>query len=203
MNSTLSKAVYIALIVGALIFTNYLVQLQGVYHYEIQQKTELYDVLHKLLPDLVVNEWLIQIIPLGLLTFAFFQSNGFTILREFFFKLLIVLAIRLLTTFGTILPKQETCRSDFSLISLINGGCYDKIFSGHQAITTLLSLELLKYKDIDLSVFTGLNLTEAFLLVSTRAHYTVDVLLGFIISYLVYDGEYKFISDLFKDISKK
>jgi hypothetical protein len=74
---------------------------------------------------------------------------------------------------------------------LSGGGCYDKIFSGHTSFVTLATLNLLDARVISAPAFWFTNLLNAALILLTRAHYTVDVILGFVISYLVFDGEYR------------
>ena len=206
MLKNIQKSLYLAAIIGVIVGTNITVQKIGDWHYNTVQNGTLFDLCHLYLPDIHQYQWLIQIIPVALFTFAFMQWNGLTILREFFWMFLLLMVIRTLTIIGTILPKHETCITDTNAESswffVINGGCYDKIFSAHTSAVVLLGLLLVKYKDIGWPMFWFIGLSQGALILLTRAHYTVDVVLAFIISYLIYDGDYKGFIKYFKGIGK-
>ena len=89
-----------------------------------------------------------------------------------------------ITSNVTILPKSKNCYDgDFNVLHLINGHCYDKIFSGHFAGSVIISL-LLYNKGIvtDPMILIIYNLISAFLILATRSHYTVDIILAGYIS---------------------
>lgn len=171
----------------------------GQMHYEIDGLEHIYDIAHKYLPDLHEHEYIMNIIPLVLIIYTITLPTGWSILKTTFVMLLGVLAIRALTIIATILPKHEKCEvkgnSFFNFLS--GGGCYDKIFSGHTAVVTLLGLNLLAAGALNTPMFWGISAVNAFVILLTRAHYTVDVVLGFVISYLVFDGEYNLFKSLF------
>ena len=75
----------------------------------------------------------------------------------------------------------------------------DKVFSGHMALTLLGSLIYYRENFISFSTFAFLNSLEAIMIILTRAHYTIDVFLAILITYLVYDGDYH----IFTDFAKK
>lgn len=95
-----------------------------------------------------------------------------------------------MTTLSTIFPKEERCDDDIDWTTPFNGGCYDKVFSAHTAIVTLFTLIFWRENLLSTEAFWGLNIAQMAIIVFTRAHYTVDVILGFLITYLVYDGKY-------------
>lgn len=182
---------------------NLLVQQLGDWHYEYTEEGkngQLFDLFHRMLPDLHRQEWIIQLIPFGLGLFTILQPNALGILRETFWKLLVVMIIRAMTTLATILPKHERCVPRTTMQTLWNGGCYDKIFSGHTALVTMLTLVLVGDKNISWGAFWGINIVNAAAILLTRAHYTVDVVLAFVISYLVYDGDYTIFTNFFKGV---
>jgi hypothetical protein len=48
--------------------------------------------------------------------------------------------------------------------------------------------------------FWIISALEATTILLTRGHYTVDVILGFLIAYLVWDGDYSVFRGLFKGL---
>ena len=151
----------------------------------------MYDITHKILPDLHKYHVVINIIPIILIIYLFINDNGSKIFRDILFALPVVYIIRALTIMSTILPKHETCVAETNLISnFINGGgCYDKVFSGHTSFVVIFTLSMYYNKLINSVSFFIINIINSLLLLMTRAHYTVDIILGFIISYLVYRVE--------------
>ena len=93
--------------------------------------------------------------------------------------------LRAICVLATSIPKFKTCKIKHNeMKSFFSGGCYDKIFSGHIAfmITFVLYLvnftEQKKYKIIYyLYIITGTILSFI-----TESHYSIDVILSWIIS---------------------
>jgi len=191
---------YVLFILVLITCSTYVTNVWGKYYYEQEFRVnQVFDVVHQYTPDLHKYEWVINIIPiLGLLFLILYSSDA---LEEFALKLLLIYLIRALTTLTTILPKHEKCdEKEFSWMNAIMGGCYDKIFSGHASFTFLASLLLYRENVITLPVFMISNIVESFLIILTRAHYTIDVLLGILITYLVYDGDYHIFTDFMKKL---
>jgi hypothetical protein len=86
----------------------------------------------------------------------------------------------------TILPKDKKC--DIKNTSVYNGGCYDKVFSGHFSISFICLLVLYKNKYIDIFTLTILSTILGFLIVVSRSHYTIDVVVAFMIVIIVYQN---------------
>ena len=193
MIDSLSKLVYVAAFALLILLCQYGAETMGRLHYEEQGHTRIFDLAHKYLPDWHSSQWIINILPAALLVYAFIQPKGLNVLQATFFMLMVVLAIRGLTVVSTVLPKHDDCVVKGSGFWNIfqGGGCYDKIFSGHTAFVTLITLNLLKYGYISQPLFWAIALLNGGLILLTRGHYTVDVVLGFIISYLVFDGDYR------------
>ena len=107
------------------------------------------------------------------------------------FKYVSVLVfIRSITTFVTILPAQsKKCENKNNLLTYLNGHCIDKIYSGHTALSLLVVLLYYKYNTLPIT-FTNilliLQIITAFFLILTRSHYTIDVILAYIITFGVY-----------------
>lgn len=141
--------------------------------------SNIYDVGHKVLPNLHHHEYIINyILYIGILVLIF-TNNIIHFLKIFF----IILIIRFLFTQITVLPKMKHCKiNHFSPF----GYCYDKIFSGHVSFIFLCTLFLLETKYISIYTLIVVNLINSILIISTRAHYTIDVIIAFMITYLMF-----------------
>jgi hypothetical protein len=143
----------------------------------------IHDLLHSVLPDLHDYHIIIDIIGIIVIIPAFLYFNQ-ELTIEFLTKFLIIMLIRAFTIVSTVLPKFERCDTTFDIRNFLLGGCYDKIFSGHTAFTLLIVLVAYNFNLLDnnkLLILGIFQLIYAFLIIITRAHYSVDVLLSYYI----------------------
>jgi hypothetical protein len=199
---TLETILYIVFILFIINGSTYITNWLGKEFYESEFRVNsVFDLFHEYTPDFHKFEFLINIIPFAILGCLFFCGLPLDSIKEFAWKLLLIYVIRALTVITTILPKHEKCNYEISTFSLTTflGGCYDKVFSGHMALTLLGTLIYYREKYISFSSFALINIVEAVLIILTRAHYTIDVFLAILITYLVYDGDYH----IFTDFAKK
>jgi hypothetical protein len=194
------KLLYGAICIVFIFLSNYMVEMIGRWHFAHGGNKHPFDLLHLALPDLHKYKWLANVLPIGLLGFVLMQSNGAIIFKESILFLVMILLLRALTTISTILPKHEKCVEPDTVSLFLGNGCYDKIFSGHMSFVTIFSLVLLGHKNISTLAFAAINLLQATLILLGRSHYTVDVILGFLLTYLIYDGDYHIFTDFFKGI---
>jgi len=194
------KYVYPAILIFIIFASNYLVEVIGKWHYSQNGDKQPFDLAHFFLPDLHKEKWLVNVLPISLLVFSFLQANSTYIFKAAIVLLIVILFIRALTTLSTILPKHDDCVEPDLFTLMLGGGCYDKVFSGHMSFVALFTLILLEHKNITMPMFVGLNLLQAAIILLARTHYTVDVILGFVITYLVYDGDYHIFTNFFKGI---
>ncbi len=186
-----NKLFYILGLIVFVMSAQWFIETMGEHHYEIQQATDIFDIAHKYLPDLHDYQWIINILPAALFVWILALSDGAMVLRDTLLMYLIVLMIRALTAATTILPKHEKCQVGAKFWNLFQGGgCYDKIFSGHMALVVLLLLNLASRGYLTQRSVWALGGVEALTILLTRGHYTVDVVLGTVIAYLVFDGDY-------------
>jgi hypothetical protein len=150
---------------------------------------KLYDVGFKYLPDLSHSTFwnsVSNLIPTAISLFLFF-SNDIDPLAKALSYFITVHAIRMVFMSSTILPKVKTCDdSKYTVWNIFNGHCYDKIFSGHIASTTILFLVLHEYKHVTSVVASLCVAIIGMITVATRNHYTVDVLMGILVALGVY-----------------
>lgn len=201
LSDSVTKVMYIAAFFLIIMGGQWFIETMGESHYEIDQATKVFDLAHQYLPDLHDWQWIINIIPVLLLLYVVALPDGVRIIRDSFFMILLVLAIRTLTAISTILPKHDNCTVGPKFWNIFQGGgCYDKIFSGHTAFVTILLLNLFRADHITAPAFWTISAIEATTILLTRGHYTVDVILGFLIAYLVWDGDYSVFRGLFKGL---
>ena len=143
-------------------------------------ESRLYDI-SQYLPNYakyeIIGNFYIGFVSLLLL----FKPN---IIFDFVSFIIPIFFIRNILTMITILPKSSDC--NHHSCAFINGGCYDKIFSGHTAYIFILTLLLNKNKIINFSTLILINIINVFIILTTRTHYTIDVLVSFLVCYVMY-----------------
>ena len=182
----LENTATIGLLILIIALSSYVTDELGIWFYEKQlNENKVFDLIHEFTPDFHEYGGIVNLIPLLFLgTFLFTKGN---LIWEFAEKFLILIFLRSITIFFTILPKHENCFKRFQWSTCLVGQCYDKIFSGHTALTVLAALLLNRGGYIPTwlgFLFVGV---ETLFILLTRSHYSVDVLFAMVITYLVYD----------------
>lgn len=137
----------------------------------------LWDVLHTILPDLSAYARAIDVLTL-LMILGTVTTVGIS--KELLYQAMIVLSLRCLTTASTILPAP---RAKDNGPSPAFGGERCCVFSGHTAIMLLCAGVLCgKRPWLFPHVLVYCFMTSLFI-VASRSHYTVDVLVAWIVVY--------------------
>jgi len=144
---------------------------------------KIYDIGHKYLPNLEYHEYIINIILV--LSFIVFLKYP-NIITPFFILLLFIFIFRLFVSQLTVLPKMKKCV--IKSTPDINGYCYDKIFSGHTAVLCLITLFLFNLKQISIYSLFFINIIYGLIIIATRAHYTIDVVFSFIVTFTIFQN---------------
>lgn len=156
-----------------------------------QNKTtpKIYDIGEKYIPDLShVYQLHILLNMISILPLCF----GTDVFNEFLLYFTTIILIRHIFISVTILPKNKNCDDkNLDISNFLFGHCYDKIFSGHYATIALLSLILLKYGYNKIFLIL-LNILTAFLIIATRSHYSIDILVAGLMSIIVYQNKLTF-----------
>lgn len=200
-NRFFENSIWIGVIICILFFSNYFTHELGKTFYKGEQaNSKIFDTLWSITPDLHEYSKFNDIFVVGLLiSFLFVPTSIF---KEFIGKFLLILLVRALTIVTTILPKHEKCNDDLTWLQMMKGQCYDKVFSGHTSFVLLATLIFLREGFISLPVFFALNLAQITSIILTRSHYTVDIVLAVVITWLVYDGDYHVFDNFLKRIEK-
>lgn len=160
---------------------------------KVKSQQPLYDVIvsntsdyskYRNVPNILISFiFLFAILPLVITpNKAFFTS--------LFKYASILLFIRSITTLVTILPAQsKNCENRKSWMTYLNGHCIDKIFSGHTSLSLLVVLLYYKYSILPrrwIHLLFCIQIMAAYCLILTRSHYTVDVIVAYMITIFVY-----------------
>jgi len=146
----------------------------------------LYDIIINNIQDVSKYHYLINYI-MFILLIPFLIRPKYEYFISMFKYTSIVLFFRAITTSVTILPSCETkfCKLQNNCLNYIMGHCNDKIFSGHTSLSLILVYLINRYNLVDDSLlyfFIFIQILIAILLVVTKGHYTIDVLLGYFIT---------------------
>ena len=102
---------------------------------------------------------------------------------------IVVFILRLISMNLTILPRSKEFKcDDSSAIVTLNVQCgNDYIFSGHTAITVLCLLMLYTMYPNYVYFYVIIYALQVFLLLGMRHHYSIDIFIGTLLSYFVFD----------------
>jgi hypothetical protein len=149
-----------------------------------KQKSKIYDVIHNNLPSTRNLMTIVDAIPFILLGVIFcIDVNLFYNIMGF---LVTIFILRIIIIHLTILPKDKKCNIKNS--SVYNGGCYDKVYSGHFATIFICILSLYMNKYINLFILLSLSIIFALIIITSRSHYTIDIFVAFLIVVVVYQN---------------
>lgn len=204
VSETTKNTLWVLFLASLIVTSNYWTHELGSAFYENEQNNgKVFDLLHSLIPDLhqykAYNDIIVTLTGLSF----FLVPNGIELFKEFGAKLLLILVIRALTTVSTILPKHEKCDATPRWSRYWRGQCYDKVFSGHTSFVLLATLIYMREGILSLPAVLAINITNIAGILLTRSHYTVDIILGVIITLLVYDGDYHIFTNWMKRLEGK
>jgi hypothetical protein len=149
-----------------------------------KQKSKIYDIIHNNLPSTRKLMTIVDATPFILLVvILFIDVNLFYNIMGF---LVTIFIFRMFIIHITILPKDKKC--DIKKSSLLSGGCYDKIYSGHFSAVFMCLLSLYMSKYINLFTLLSLSTIFALLIITSRSHYTIDIFVAFLIVVVVYQN---------------
>lgn len=149
---------------------------------------KVFDIFHNILPHIDEYEYAADII--GTLVFLYMAFNSISLVYTTVGYALTILIIRSLFVNLTVLPKNEICNVENT--SAIRGGCYDKIFSGHYAITLIMTILLHGQNYINTVWFFIINIVNALFILISRNHYTVDIAVSIIVVIIIYQNKLNF-----------
>lgn len=174
----------LVMIIPVLLLINYLVDILGHNFYSNQPLINIYDLLFIVIPRVDRKyHYLVDISAVSLAGIAVICGYGYQYLEE----LICILSIRAITTSVTIFPKDSG--TEFqpaqNIVSIIRGH-YDKVFSGHTSAVFLAALICYDNNLVPIELSIILVLFTIIGLISMRTHFTVDIVLAIVITYLAH-----------------
>ena len=142
----------------------------------------LHDLGHYYLPDLDNFYSVIDVI-LGIYIIAFLYYSNIELLKEMSLLMCIIFIFRSILVISTSLPDPSgVCEKKKFQI----GYCNDLMFSGHTATITLISLYLMSIFPNKRNMLILGNIITYILIIASKNHYTIDVLIGSYVSTTLY-----------------
>lgn len=158
-------------------------------YYNLYEERPLYDTLHNIIPYHQYSVYFsetIMIFFVILFIYLLYKSRNISILYNFLIIFAIIHIIRSILFSLTLLPDA----SNNCTFSLFVGSCNDLLFSGHISGALLILLFIYKYKLIHSKViknsFILLFILMNVFILSSRNHYSIDIVTALIITYMIY-----------------
>jgi hypothetical protein len=152
--------------------------------------TRIIDFVHEYLPT-VNSTYLSDILVFSQVLVATLLTN-LEQLNEMLLIMSCVQFFRSICLASTVLPPLRSYEEKYRMGGL-NGSGTEYIFSGHASYSALTAIYLYNSNRVSIPLLTAYNLFSQYLIVATKNHYTIDVILAWIIVPLVY-GNYQFLS---------
>ena len=147
----------------------------------------LYDMVHHNTRMVHTSPFILNSLLLAFWSPCWFKNCPSTLFSTYLDIWLTLMIVRSITTIVTALPPSKPkCDEKHHPIF---GGCFDKIFSGHTMTALLTVLVLYQFNIVSPSMYywwISLAALYGFLLVVSRDHYTIDVLISFVLTYAVF-----------------
>ncbi len=157
------------------------------YHNSLKQecKEPLYDILHNILPDLSKYVYIRDIVlPLFFIPLLFIKSTNHKLEFIYYFiqGFMILITLKAITIFFTYQPSSNPDCNEKKYLN----HCFHQMFSGHNSLVLLLWILYIKFNVINATIITILPvLLYSILILMTRAHYSVDIIVSYIITFLL------------------
>ena len=135
--------------------------------------------------DVVKNSIPLLVVVFSLYSSFFVRDLVFILMQTWAYLILAKAIMSSVTVLPQPFATMHVCQEDFKIIDFIFGKCGDLIFSLHTAIVLGTCLVLYHYSIIGMVMTLLLTLIIASLMVVTRAHYTIDTIVGCFVAFVV------------------
>lgn len=195
---SISKITIICVFTALYLASVKLVSYQGKEFYSDRIEPKVYDISHKYLPKYMGDQKKYKdciFIILGVVLVVFGKEKKFEIVEKIVGLFITIVLMRCITTSCTILPKTtRQCQDNqddlLTTFGIGKGNCYDLIFSGHFALGFIITLVFFEYKLISILFLIFFNIINAGLILTTRSHYTIDIIVSFLATMFVYQNNF-------------
>lgn len=152
--------------------------------YQTIPKEPLDDLLIKKLPDISQYRILTDIIPLLLILILLFKRPNINQIEDYLLCYMIIMLLRMFSMSLTIMPSIACEYKKHQ--NIITGGCHDCMFSGHTSLVLLVLLILVTDYKYPKVICLIIGIMYSLLIISSHAHYSVDVVIAWYITFLVF-----------------
>lgn len=145
----------------------------------------LHDFFHDILPDLSasvkVRDYILPIFFIPL----FFLNCPWEIVMYFVEGFMYLVTLKAITIFFTFIPPSNRRSAEKKELN----HCYHQMFSGHNSLIALLCCLYLMYSSSNTLniVFVVCTILYSLFILMTRAHYTVDIIVSYIVVLFLFD----------------
>ena len=159
-----------------------------------QNQPVLKDILFELLPDLSKYAYIRDFAIILCIIPFFYINSKIPFILETWNIFLVIITLKAICIFFTFIPPSNTlCHTNIknkntNIIIKLNSlnHTYHQMFSGHNSFVFLVYLMYIKYGLFNLNFLTILPvIAYSLLIIITRCHYTVDIIVSYIIVYLI------------------
>jgi hypothetical protein len=147
-------------------------------------RPKIYDIGHKYIQDLTATPYAKYMCDaLGIMsTMVAYFAFSVAAFSELMALQISIFIFRFVTINLTVLPPVHPDDAQYSLYKFFLDNVYDHQFSGHMAYVITALLVVLKYKMTWLVLPAVIvNIVMAVLLIASRAHYTIDIVMSIIV----------------------
>lgn len=202
MNNTGKIIIFIVLlIIVRIVSDNYI-------NSEHVPKDSVHDVCHHYFPKIENSQTknyiydFYTIIPIIALYGLIIYNRDAKLFTQATILFIILNLIRPLFYALTVLPDPtERCKTGLTCHSkvyeLFTGTCKDLIYSGHVSNSLLALLFLYQYFGLPIIFVFLQQLILVFFMLSQRKHYTIDIIVAYLVTFLLYDKK-EYVYDLLK-----
>lgn len=184
----------ILLVIFTVITTAYLTEKGAKLTKRLNRTKAVHDIVHEYLPDMTQYYQLYDYLILLFIAPLIVQYGNYHLgpfLYSFLWLIVPIFMFRCITIIASV-PTQTTyaIERDFgnSFKQHITGSCYDLTFSGHVALATVLVLLMLRFRVIsNRPLWLGALLGYGLFSSMSRSHYTIDVIVAYIVPLLFLD----------------
>jgi hypothetical protein len=155
--------------------------------------TKIIDLVHTYLPHInppLIGSYLSDVLVAAQLLYTLKEMPSF-LYREFALIMGITQLCRVLCMISTILPPLKNYDDKARLMG-VNGSGTEYIFSGHASYSAASFIYLYALNIISPKLLILYNILSQSLIIASRNHYTVDVVLSWIIVPLIYGNRTNF-----------
>lgn len=152
---------------------------------DLQCDRALYDVVHASVPMMFVDDFVIDVALTFPVLLAGWCIRGHRAhLCDVAMKLGVLYYLRCVTMAVTVLPSPICTRHVRSMS--LTGGCHDCIFSGHASMILVCCHIIARYRPEHTLWLWCYALCSSITIVACRSHYTVDVIVAWIVVYAIF-----------------